>query len=326
MTMTTGVIAQDHRTADGRIDVGKLKARIGLADLAGRLTKLKRVGSGWRGLCPFHNEKTPSFCVSDKAGLWHCFGCGRGGDAIGLLIEAGADGFLDACGQLAEAGGVATAPHMRVPSGSCDVRRIKIALARQEWRSSGAVAGTPAEAYLAARGLAGNVPGSLRFGRTPRVWDEDTRLPGPRHPALIAAAQDVSGRITGVQRIFVDPTRSSYPFRPLRLSLGRIRGSALRLGPARDTVMLAGSVEDGLALMKMFVGASVWCSLGEANLQNVVFPPVVRRVILCGDADDPGRAAIARAGAAHQARSLDVEELLPKAGKDFNEEWLLLHA
>ena len=324
-TMTTNVIIpHEYRAADGRIDVERLKARVGIADLAGELTTLKRVGVGrHKGLCPFHDENTPSFFVDADSGLWHCFGCGRGGDAVSLLLEAGADGFLDACGRLAEASGVG-APRTGRPGRNADAHRARVALARREWRSAVAIPGTPAEHYLAARGLAGNVPGSLRFARTFSTWDERTDAPGPRRPALIAAAQDVDGRITGIQRVFVDPKRRGFPFRPLRLSLGRIRGSALRLGPVREEIMLTGSLEDGLALMRMFVGATVWASLGEANLAGVVLPPVVRSVIVFGDADDPGRAAAARARAAFEAHGLRATELFPRLGKDANAEWIAL--
>lgn len=324
--MTTSVIIpSEFRKADGRIDVNGLKARVGLAELAGRLTELRRAGPGRKkGLCPFHDENTPSFFVDEAKGLWFCFGCSRGGDAIALLVEAGADGFIDACGQLADAGG-ATASHRVEPSrGGSDEHRFRVSLARQEWRSAGPVARTPAEGYLAARGLAGNVPGSLRYGTTFASWNESTGAPGRRRPALLAAAQDVDGRITGIQRIFIDPKRRGYPFRPLRLSLGRIRGSALRLGPAREEIMLCGSGEDGLALTRMFVGATVWASLGEANLASIVLPPIVRSVILFGDADKPGRAATARAREAHEARGLRVSELFPRMAKDANAEWIAL--
>ena len=304
--MPTRIDHSHHRANVPRFDVASLKARVPLSDLAGRMTKLKPASGGAKGLCPFHDEKTPSFFVDDAKGLWHCFGCGRGGDAVSLLLEAGADGFLDACGQLAEAGGVGSARSARTTATNADPHRSRVALARREWRSTRAVAGTPAERYLAARGLAGNAPGSLRYGMTPTNWDERTGAAGPRRPALIAAAQDVDGRITGIQRVFVDPDRRGFPFRPLRLSLGRIRGSALRLGPVREEIMLTGSVEDGLALMHMFVGATVWSSLGESNLAGVVLPPIVTSLILYGDADEPGRAAAARADGARGARGARV--------------------
>ncbi len=110
-------------------------------------------------------------------------------------------------------------------------------------------------AYLRVRGLDGIVPGSVRYSQVPAHWGPETRTLGRRRPAIIAAVQDVAGSSTDIQRIFVDPHRPGWSFKPLRLSLGRIKGSALRLGPVRDTIMLAASGEDGLALRQMFVGA-----------------------------------------------------------------------
>jgi DNA primase catalytic core len=61
---------------------------------------LKRKGTNWVGLCPFHDEKTPSFTVNPKTNLWHCFGCGAGGDAIGFLTKKEGLGFRDAVARL----------------------------------------------------------------------------------------------------------------------------------------------------------------------------------------------------------------------------------
>ena len=53
-----------------------------IVDVIGEYVDLKRSGSSFKGLCPFHNEKTPSFTVDDKKQLFHCFGCGAGGDVV----------------------------------------------------------------------------------------------------------------------------------------------------------------------------------------------------------------------------------------------------
>lgn len=319
------VIPHEFRAEDGRVDVRKLKHAVDIADVAGRFTKLRRCGAALKGLCPCHDERTASFHVYTDRQTWHCFGCGRGGDVIQLLHEVGERDFRQACAHLA---GLAGYSATRMPKHTAihDKRSVdRSTLARDIWHRAHPVSGTSAQTYLETRGIRGVVPPSLRFGNVPMRWDEATGQAGPSRPALLAAAQDVRGRVVGIQRIFVEPRWSGYPSRPLRLSLGRIRGSSLRLGPAAETIMLTGSVEDGLALLRMFVGATVWCSLGEDNLQNVLFPADVRRVILAGDGDLAGRRAVARAKEAHEGRSLEVDVLFPRAGKDFNEEWLLLH-
>ena len=60
----------------------EIRARVDLVDLVGAVVPLKRAGERWKGLCPFHQEKTPSFTVNPKLHLFHCFGCHAGGDAF----------------------------------------------------------------------------------------------------------------------------------------------------------------------------------------------------------------------------------------------------
>ncbi|MDK1022146.1 MAG: phage/plasmid primase, P4 family, partial [Candidatus Hydrogenedentes bacterium] len=65
----------------------EVRAKVSLSDLIGRRVELQRKGSEFSGLCPFHNEKTPSFTVSDEKGFWHCFGCGAHGDIFGFVMR-----------------------------------------------------------------------------------------------------------------------------------------------------------------------------------------------------------------------------------------------
>src|SRR2546423_10125789 len=69
------------------IVLDEIRAGIDIVDLVGRFVNLKKAGVNWKGLCPFHGEKTPSFTVNPKKGIFHCFGCGVGGDAFGFLMR-----------------------------------------------------------------------------------------------------------------------------------------------------------------------------------------------------------------------------------------------
>src|SRR6266446_5784277 len=83
----------------------ELRQRCSLADIVGRRVRLIKRGREYVGLCPFHNEKTPSFNVVEDKGFFHCFGCGAHGDVIGFLMQNGGLGFREAVEQLAgEAG------------------------------------------------------------------------------------------------------------------------------------------------------------------------------------------------------------------------------
>src|SRR5436305_3858223 len=85
----------------------ELRSRISLGDLVGRRVRLTRRGREQGGLCPFHNEKTPSFYVVEDKGFFHCFGCGAHGDAIGFVMRADNLDFIEAVERLAGEAGIA---------------------------------------------------------------------------------------------------------------------------------------------------------------------------------------------------------------------------
>src|SRR5215813_2857024 len=78
-----------------------------IVDLVGRFVNLRKAGTGWKGLCPFHAEKTPSFTVNPRKGIFHCFGCGVGGDAFGFLMRQDRLSCPEAVRALAKTAGIA---------------------------------------------------------------------------------------------------------------------------------------------------------------------------------------------------------------------------
>ena len=70
-----------------RLTVEKIKDAANIVDVVSEFVTLKKSGANYKGLCPFHNEKTPSFMVSPARGTCHCFGCGKGGNAISFIME-----------------------------------------------------------------------------------------------------------------------------------------------------------------------------------------------------------------------------------------------
>jgi DNA primase len=85
----------------------ELRSRVSLADLVGKRVRLARKGREFGGLCPFHNEKTPSFYVVEDKQFFHCFGCGAHGDAIGFLMRSENLDFIEAIERLAGLAGIA---------------------------------------------------------------------------------------------------------------------------------------------------------------------------------------------------------------------------
>ncbi len=84
----------------------KIKETVDIVEIASKYTNLKRAGKYYRGLCPFHHEKTPSFYVDPEKKLYHCFGCGAGGDAIKLVMEMEGVSFMEALSTLARNYGI----------------------------------------------------------------------------------------------------------------------------------------------------------------------------------------------------------------------------
>ncbi len=149
----------------------ELRNRISLAALIGRRVKLARKGREHMGLCPFHNEKTPSFTVSEDKGFYHCFGCGAHGDAIGFLMRAERLSFLEAVERLAAEAG------LEVPKSSPEERErakkqatlldaVEAACAfyQRELRAPG---GRAALDYLRSRGLDDETIARFRLGYAP---------------------------------------------------------------------------------------------------------------------------------------------------------------
>jgi DNA primase len=133
----------------------EIKARVDLVELIGRAVELKRVGSSYRGLCPFHAEKTPSFYVRPQTQSWHCFGCNKSGTAFDWLMEREHVDFGESLRMLAALTGV-TLPERRDPEAEDRARRLYSILERAQTFYAGLLwgaAGSRARDYLHNRGL-----------------------------------------------------------------------------------------------------------------------------------------------------------------------------
>jgi hypothetical protein len=78
---------QPHPWPSPRTFIQELLARADVVEIVGRYVQLKKGGANFLGLCPFHGEKSPSFTVSPSKQFYHCFGCGKNGNAIGFLMD-----------------------------------------------------------------------------------------------------------------------------------------------------------------------------------------------------------------------------------------------
>ncbi|HZS80482.1 MAG TPA: DNA primase [Herbaspirillum sp.] len=152
--------------------------RIDIVDVVGRYVQLKKGGANFMGLCPFHNEKSPSFTVSPAKQFYHCFGCGAHGTAISFLIEYSGLGFVEAVKELAQGVGMVVPDNDdRIPPAQRAERQARsIALSdamsaacdfyRQQLRVA-----PDAVDYLKRRGLTGEIAAKFGLGYAPDEWE-----------------------------------------------------------------------------------------------------------------------------------------------------------
>ena len=151
--------------------------RVDIVDVVGRYVQLKKGGANYMGLCPFHNEKSPSFTVSPTKQFYHCFGCGAHGTAIGFLIEYSGLGFVEAVKDLAQGVGMVVPDEDRLPPAQrAEAHAKTLALSevmskageyyKQQLRNA-----QHAIAYLKGRGLTGEIAAKFGIGYAPGGWD-----------------------------------------------------------------------------------------------------------------------------------------------------------
>ena len=135
----------------------ELRNRVPLSGVVGRSVRLVKRGREFTGLCPFHNEKSPSFTVNDDKGFFHCFGCGAHGDVIGFTMRNAGLSFPEAVEQLAQEAGLAV-PRVHPEDREKADQAATLGKAMEEaakWFQAQlqASVGAEARAYLDRRGL-----------------------------------------------------------------------------------------------------------------------------------------------------------------------------
>jgi DNA primase len=216
-----------------RESIERLREAVDMVELVGAKTDLRRVGSRWVGLCPFHDERTPSFSVNAEERLYYCFGCEAKGDAIGFVRDSEALDFREAVELLAERYGVELQLEEEDPRAEQRRRRRERLLALLErtarfyatylWEA--AEAGRARE-YLGGRGLREEVLREFRVGYSPSAWDRvllAAQRDGFRPEELAAAGLVQRGREGGLY----DRFRGRIMF-PLADARGRVLGFGAR--------------------------------------------------------------------------------------------------
>jgi len=332
--------------------VESVKAAADIVALVEARTRLRKVGGRYTGLCPFHQEKTPSLSITPARGTYHCFGCGAGGDAITFVQETEGVDFVGAIEWLADRFHIPleyeeTSPH-------ADARRRRRerlhALLEQAasfyervlWESS---EGAGVRDYLASRGLGEHVCREFRLGLSPRRGSlsakarekgfsaEDLAAAGLITPRgndtfqgrLMFPLPDARGRVLGFQARKLredDPLRGKYVnsresdlFHKSELLYG-LHLARAAIAKEDRAIVVEGNT-DVIALRQAGlepVVASMGTALTERQLRELA--RLTQRVFLCFDADAAGEDATLRGMELALKQGFDVRVVALPAGTD----------
>lgn len=309
----------------------ELRARASLVGVVGRRVKLTKKGREFQGLCPFHNEKSPSFTVNEEKGFFHCFGCGAHGDAIGFEMRAHHLSFTEAVERLASECG------LEVPKATPEERRVEARRASLHDAMEAAClfyekqlrgpAGREGLAYLRGRGLSDDTVARFRLG-----WSPDSRealkttlmsdscpeaqlievglLKKPDNGGasfdffrgrVMFPVTDRRGRVIAFGARTLGDGQPKYlnsPDTPLFHKGATLYGLAIAREAARErnVVMAAEGYMDVIALHQAgftYAVAPLGTALTEAQIEEMW--RLADEPILCFDGDNAGQRAMARA-------------------------------
>ncbi len=314
----------------------KVRDAVDFADLVGQRTELRRAGvNRLTGLCPFHDERTPSFGIDPVEKVYHCFGCGAGGDVFTFVMETESVGFGEALELLADRYGVELERSQEDP-GAAERRgrrerlhalleRTAAWYVRMLWESPEAAG---AREYLASRGLEEGVCREFRVGYSPPGWD---RVVGASQQAGFSEAELLASGLASRRRNgpgLLDRFRGRLMF-PWADSRGRVVGFGARslsdddqpkyLNSSEGEVFHKGRQVYGTHIARtaaakagsvlLVEGYTDVIALHQAGLRNVVgqqgtaltegqageLAKLAPTVVLCLDADRAGQEATLKA-------------------------------
>lgn len=325
-----------------------IRDRVDIVDLVGRYVTLKKAGRSHKGLCPFHQEKTPSFTVNPDRGIFHCFGCQESGNAFAFLMRHENLTFPEAVRMLAGEAGVEVPESGGGDAGVTERLLAANDLAQRLYRKSlSADVGRGAREYLTSRGIDAEHAEKYGIGYAPPGWDvlvralSNSEIPasfGERAGLLKARQsgghydllrdrvtfpiQDVRGRVIGFGgRALGDgePKYLNSPETPVFRKREGFYGFPSALEPIRraDRVVVVEGYFDQIALDRAGLPEAVatcGTALSEEHARNL--RRRTRNVVLLFDGDEAGHRAAIRALELLLPHGLRVKAAALPAGED----------
>jgi DNA primase len=310
-------------------DIDEIKSRLDIIDVISRYIPVKKLGANFKAVCPFHQEKTPSFVISPDKQIWHCFGCGRGGDAFTFVMEFEKVDFPEAAEILAAQAGVTLTKKGRSIGADVKDRLFVIQETAAKYfveRLSASDEGRKAMQYLINRGLHPNTISHFKIGFAEKTYEgltrhlqrlgftnseisssglvveRDGRMRDKFVARIIFPIEDHLGRIIGFTgRALTDDAQPKYlnsPDTPI-FNKGRV---LYGLGQNREAIKAA----DWAVLVE---GQMDMLSAWQAGIKNVaatsgtaltfeqlkLLGRVTGKLIVAFDSDDAGRMAARKA-------------------------------
>ena len=303
--------------------VERVRDATDLLALVGQAVKLRKQGTAFVGLCPFHAERSPSFQVVPARGFYHCFGCGKHGDAFAWLMEREGLSFPEALEQLARSAGIDLPQRRERPAAEVDLEdRLRSALdAAQAFYERQLARHEGARAYLRERGYGEAFIAEAGFGVAPESWDAlVTHLRGLGFSGDLLEQAGLASRSERGTQIDFLRDRLTIPIHDARGRLvafgGRIMGQGQpKYLNTRDTPLFhkgeslfgfhraKGTLKDGALVVEGYFDvlqlhqhgihqavAPLGTALTEEHLKQM--GRFTRRVTLCFDGDAAGRRAM----------------------------------
>ena len=270
----------------------ELAARSDIVDVVSSYVELKRKGNNYFGLCPFHNEKTPSFSVAPDKQIYHCFGCKKGGGVINFIMEIEGLSFPEAVEFLAKRANIPLPAEDEARSNADRLRRRVLELnrtaARWYYDQLQLPQGAAVQAYLDKRQIRRGIAVRFGMGASLDQWD-----------ALLRAMTDVRGDVVGFGSRVIDKSEPKYMNTTETVAYSKRRvlyGLNLAKKTKRPNMILCEGNLDVVTLHQAGFDNAVAC-MGTALTQEQIrlLSRFTRELVLCYDNDGAGQMATDRA-------------------------------
>ncbi len=335
--------------------ISEIKNTADILEIVSESVTLKKTGQNYMGLCPFHAEKTPSFSVNPQRAIFHCFGCGAGGDVISFLIRRDGLTFPEAVKTLASRYGI------EIPEEKLDKKSLQMASEREDLFKINKIAmeyfhqmlfsfssGKDAQAYLTNRGMNGEAAKKSMLGYVPQGWDnlsqalQKNRVKSEQaiksglvvsknnghyydrfRNRIIFPIIDISGQVAGFGGRVMDDSLPKYlnsPETPVYNKSRLLYGYNLSRNACREseTVHVVEGYFDLIALYCSGVENAV-ATLGTAISRDhirMLSRGGVKRFVLVFDSDEAGLKAAERSIPVFQKEFINANILVLPEGHD----------